>query len=317
MDPSPFLRGNPYPGTKRVPYPRAKPGDGRLPGDTWFMATYPAGVRLELLGDAEALEVTYRASEVQPGWPADTGRAFEVWRGDERVAVETAQAGEHTATLKLGAGEGPVVVHLPERLAPTILDVAPSGGAIEPAARGPRWLCYGDSIAEGWIASGPGLAWPAIASRAHGLDVMNMGYAGACRGELVSAEQLAELEADVITLSHGTNCHNRVPFSTGLMRETYQAFLDILRQGHPDTPIVVVSPVLRPDAETTPNRLGASLADLRAVIEEVARARGLPLVAGEPIITSAMLADEVHPNDAGMRAIAAAVGPVVAEAVRG
>ena len=37
--------------------------------------------------------------------------------------------------------------------------------------------------------------------------------------------------------------------------------------GHPDTPMVVASPVIRPDAEDQHNRLGATLADLRSVIE--------------------------------------------------
>ena len=36
--------------------------------------------------------------------------------------------------------------------------------------------------------------------------------------------------------------------------------------------MVVASPVLRPDAEATPNRLGATLVDLRAAMEEAVRA---------------------------------------------
>ena len=72
----------------------------------------------------------------------------------------------------------------------------------------------------------------------------------------MSAEQIAKLDADVISISHGTNCWTRIPFSAALFRENTRAFLRIVREGHPDVPIVVTSPVLRPDAEATPNRLG-------------------------------------------------------------
>src|SRR5438067_11742760 len=132
---------------------------------------------------------------------------------------------------------------------PEILDVEAEGGSIEPAPPQPRWVVYGDSVVEGWIASGPAMAWPAIAGREHGLDVVNMGYAGSARGEIVSAEHIAELEADVISISHGTNCWTRTPHSVDQMTANTRAFLDVVRRGHPETPIVVASPIVRPDAE--------------------------------------------------------------------
>ena len=140
-----------------------------------------------------------------------------------------------------------------------------------PRRRGPRWIAYGDSIAEGWIASGPAGAWPSVAARRHGLDLVNLGYAGSARGELPSAQHVAALDADVISISHGTNCWSRIPFSAALFAEQTRAFLALVRQGHPDTPIVVTSPILRPDAETTPNALGATLRDLRVAMEDVTR----------------------------------------------
>ena len=177
-------------------------------------------------------------------------------------------------------------------------------------------MVYGDSIAEGWVASKPSGAWPAVAGRALGLDVVNCGYAGAARGEIASAEQLARVAADVISVSHGTNCWTRTPHSAAMVRAGMAAFLTVLRQGHPTTPIVVVSPVLRPDAEATANRLGATLADLRAAIEEVATARGdVTLVPGLPLLDASLLADGIHPGDAGHDVLAAAIGAVVRDAL--
>ena len=97
--------------------------------------------------------------------------------------------------------------------------ITPSGGSIEPAPPQPRWLAYGDSVAEGWSAHAPAGAWPAVCGRQLGLDVVNLGYAGSARGEIASAEQIARVAADVLTVSHGTNCWTRTPHSAAMMRE--------------------------------------------------------------------------------------------------
>jgi len=94
-----------------------------------------------------------------------------------------------------------------------------------------------------------------------------------------------------------------------------------VREGHPRTPIVALSPILRPDAEATRNRLGASLADLRAAFEAVVRERQaagdarLALVAGRDLVARERLADGIHPDDAGHAQLAAALGPVLAQSL--
>ena len=314
--PEPFLRGAVFPGTRRVPYPRADPVDRmRLPGDTWMMASLPVGVRLELVGDAGEVEIRYTTTTDQLGYRGDgAGRTFQAFSDGMVVGEVEAALGEGVARLPLGGGDERTIVYLPEGMRPTIREVTGIGGDIAPAPAQPRWVVYGDSVAEGWIASSPAGAWPAIAGREQGLDVVNLGYAGAARGEIPSAEQVAKLEADLITVCHGTNCWTRTPHSAGLFREGVVAFLDILREEHPDTPILVVSPVVRPDAEATPNRLGASLADLRDAMEEVVARRQaagderLELVRGLALISAEQLGDGIHPDDAGHAAMAAAIG---------
>ena len=316
MDPDPFIRGRAWPGTSKVPYPRAKPADAfRLPVDTWAQAQIPVGVRLELTGDDTEVEITYAVSSAEPGIRGESGGVtFQLWRDGELVDEDKAVHPEGIARLRTGRGGDRAIIYIPEALRPLIRQII---GDVEPAPLQKRWICYGDSVAEGWLASGPALAWPHIAGREHGLDVVNMGYAGAGRGEIVTAEHIAELAADVISITHGTNCWTRVPFSVDLFREQTREFLDIVRQGHPETPIVVASPIVRPDAEETPNRLGATLADLRKTMEDVVRERidggdtNMKLVEGRHLVTEAQLADDIHPNDDGHRAIAAAIGPVV------
>lgn len=320
--PEPFLRGAPWPGTSKVPYPRANPIDRmRLPGDTWLMASIPVGVRLEVVGDADELELDYRCTTDQTGYRGDgAGVTFTAWTAAGKIGEERAVLGEGSVRLPL-ADDEPTIVYLPEGMKPWVLAVRGRGGDVSPAPTLPRWVVYGDSVAEGWIASEPALAWPAVAGRRFGLDHVNLGYAGAARGETASAEQVAKLHADVITVCHGTNCWTRTPHSVEQMRANTAAFLDVLRQDHPTTPIVVASPVVRPDAENTPNRLGATLTDLRQAMEMVVRGRvaagdeRLTLVEGRDLIGESQLGDGIHPDDSGHARMAEVIGAAAAQAV--
>ncbi len=317
------LRGVAWSGTGATPYPRSDPADDRLPLDTWGTAQIPVGVRLELIGDASALEIDYTCATGDLGYRGEgAGTTFSAWRGDREIASAPAKVDGGTVSLDLaGPADDVLTVYLPEGMKPTLTAVRAIGGSLEAAPRGLRWLAYGDSLTEGWIASGPAYCWPSIAARRHRLDVVNLGYAGSCRGELASAEQLAALPADVISLGYGTNCWNRIPHSRALLAANLRAFLTILRSGHPQTPIVVWSPVVRPEAESTPNRLGATLADLRAEIEEFAERAGeagtLTLVRGLPLLSGDQLPDGVHPGDEGHAIMADAIGTAVARAAAG
>ena len=319
----PFVRGAAWPAGADASYPRADPSDiARLPIDTWGAAQLPVGVRLELTGDAAAIDLDYRTATDDFGFRGEgAGTCFTVVRADAVVDEQPAVLGAGTVRLTVAGPGDRAIVYLPEGMKPTVDAIRPVGGRIAPAPAQPRWLCYGDSIAEGWIAAGPAGAWPAVAGRVFGLDVVNLGYAGAARGEIVSAEHLAGIAADVISISHGTNCWTRIPHSAGQVRENLRSFLAIVRAGHPGVPIVVCSPVVRPDAEATPNPLGATLADLRAAIEDAARAHIdagdalTSLVLGAPVIDPVHLADGVHPGDEGHRMIAASFGAAVREAL--
>jgi lysophospholipase L1-like esterase len=293
----------------------------RLPVDTWTMASIPAGVRREFDGPATSIEIDYSCAHESFGYlGGGEGHEFVVLRDGTSRDRQPAAVGDHTVRLA-AEGTGPGVIHLPERMGPTITAVRGVDGELTPGPVGPRWLCYGDSIAEGWCVTSPEQAWPAVAARAHGLDVVNLGYAGSSRGEIPSAEELADLDADVISIAHGTNCWTRTPHSTELFAVNLGVFLDIVRQGHPDTPIVAISPITRPDAETTENRLGMTLTDLRDAFETVVQARidggdeALTLIEGLPIVAPEKLTDDIHPGDEGHAAMAAAIGPVVDAAV--
>ena len=315
-DPGPYLRGISFTGGAGVPYPRQDPSDfSRLPIDTWQSAQLPVGVRLEWVGGGP-VTIRYRTRTDEMGYRGDgAGRSFTLYCDDEPVEEHAAVLGEGAATFHGRAGSRSVV-YLPEGMKPEILDVDAAEG-VAAAPTQPRWLCYGDSIAEGWIASGPAGAWPAMVGRALGLDTVNLGFAGSARGEIVSAEHLARLPGDVITLSHGTNCWTRIPHSGDQMAANLHAFVKVVRGAHPTTPLLFVSPITRPDAEAQPNRLGATLADLRSAMEDIISARinagdsHLHLMGGRDLVPVSQLGDGVHPNDDGHRTLAHAIAPTL------
>ena len=258
--PEPFIHGAPYPAYGDVPYPRSNPMDtSRLTADIWHAAVVPVGVRLEIIGDAEAVDIAYRTTTGNLGYRGDgAGITFSVWRAGHQVCEEEAVLGDGMIRLPLGAAseDRPATIYLPEGMQPLIQSLTPVNGSIYPAPPQPKWIAYGDSVTQGWIASSPAQAWPAIAARKAGLDLVNMGYAGAARGEIVSAEHVAELPADVVTISYGANSWTRIPHNTGMVIEGLRAFLDVVRLGHPTIPIVVMSPTVRPDAEDDPEQAG-------------------------------------------------------------
>ncbi|MGW0119175.1 GDSL-type esterase/lipase family protein [Streptomyces sp. NPDC003327] len=324
LDPAPFLRGTAWlDGTRAV---RADPADlERLPRDIAARAALPIGVRIEFAAapGTRAVRLRYRAAVPGPDDPWHGLRhCFALWCGT-RLVGETcvAPAAEATVTLPLPPlpPEGAVFsVHLPEGQEPVPLALRAVGGSLSPAPPRPRWLVHGDSITEGWWSTRPAHSWPATAGRLLDVDAVNLGYAGGARGELPLAEHLARLPGDLITLAFGTNCWSRVPATADWLYATVRAFVGLVRRGHPRTPLLVVSPVLRPEAEHSRNALGATLTELRRAMERAARdlaAEGDPhllLLPGRPLLAAEHLADGLHPNDTGHARIAAAV----AEALR-
>ncbi|HVV08117.1 GDSL-type esterase/lipase family protein [Amycolatopsis sp.] len=315
-----FIRGCVLPPHDGAPYPRADLDDIRLPVDIGLAARVPATVRLELTGPARLADITYRTAHPPQGLRGEAGgSSFSVWSGQSQLADVEAVVGEGVARVPLGPGT--TTVYLPEAMSPTVIDMSGVDGSVHPAPPAPRWLAYGDSITEGWGASAPARSWVARTSRELGLDAVNLGYAAAGRGELAVAEMIAATPAEVITVAFGTNCWSRVPLGTALLEATFRAFLTVLREGHPSVPVVVVSPIVRPDAEHEPNRLGATLAGLRRVIEETTRSlraedRRLTLLPGGDLLGPEHLADGVHPDDAGHELLSVAIGQCLAGALQ-
>ena len=128
-----------------------------------------------------------------------------------------------------------------------------AGTTLEPAApTGRRWIHYGSSISHCLEAARPTETWPnAVALRA-GLDLRNLGFGGQCMLDQFVARTIRDAEADVITLKVGINVVNGDTLRERTFVPALHGFLDTVREGHPDTPILLVTPIYCPSAEEAP-----------------------------------------------------------------
>ncbi|MEJ8280014.1 SGNH/GDSL hydrolase family protein [Pseudonocardia spirodelae] len=123
--------------------------------------------------------------------------------------------------------------------------------AVAPGGR-PVWLCHGSSISQGSNAAGPSATWPALAARAAGVDLVNMGFSGSALLDPFVARAIRDVPADAIALELGINVVNADLMRRRAFGPAVHGFLDTIRDARPDVPLLVVSPVLCPIHEHTP-----------------------------------------------------------------
>ena len=125
----------------------------------------------------------------------------------------------------------------------------------------PRWVHHGSSISHGAGAASALGAWPMVAARAAGLDLVNLGFSGNAVLDPFVARAIRDQPADIITLKLGINVVNHDAMRLRAFGPAVHGFLDTIRDGHPTTPLVVVSPLLCPLVETTPGPTSLDPAD--------------------------------------------------------
>ncbi|MFJ5518706.1 GDSL-type esterase/lipase family protein [Streptomyces griseoluteus] len=201
----------------------------------------PAGSATVTGGDTLTLDMTTGAAELTPG-PAGTARFSGLSAEDKTVEIWL----PHNETTELVALR-------------TDAPVAPV-----PASDRPVWLHHGSSISHGSDAASPTGVWPAVAASLGGVELVNLGLGGSALLDPFTARALRDTPADLISVKLGINLVN-----TDLMRlrafgPAVHGFLDTVREGHPGTPLLVVSPILCPMHEDTP---GPTMPDLSALSE--------------------------------------------------
>ena len=163
----------------------------------------------------------------------------------------------------LPAGAKEIEIWLPHNET-TELVALRTDAPVEPAPeRGrPVWLHHGSSISQGSNAASPSTTWPALAATQAGVELINLGLGGSAMLDPFTARALRDTPADLISVKLGINLVNADVMRRRAFVPAVHGFLDTIREGHPHTPLLVVSPILCPIHEDTP---GPGAFDLAAI----------------------------------------------------
>ena len=119
----------------------------------------------------------------------------------------------------------------------------------------PVWLHHGSSISHGSNALHPTGTWPALAAAGADVELINLGMGGAALLDPFTARTMRDIPAQLISIKVGINIVNADLMRVRGFGPAVHGFLDTIRDGHPTTPIVLVSALYCPIHEETPGPL--------------------------------------------------------------
>jgi hypothetical protein len=232
----------------------------------------PSGVRLVFRTRATTVALdTLATRRVVPGLPPRGGGVYDLVV-DGRVTARAAATGGNTlhldpltfaTTLEEGpvgavvfpdlpAGSKVVEIWLPHGETAELVALR-TDAPVEPVApRGRVWCHHGSSISQGSDAAGPTDTWPAVAARTAGVELVNLGLSGNAMLDPFTARAMRDTPADVLSVKIGINLVNGDVMRVRAFAPAVHGFLDVLREGHPDAPLLVVGPLHCAIHEDTP-----------------------------------------------------------------
>ncbi|MFJ6949151.1 GDSL-type esterase/lipase family protein [Streptomyces wuyuanensis] len=288
---------------------RAQCADGQLA----MAEAQPSGVRLAFRTRATAVELdTLPTKREYVGAPPRPDGVYDLLV-DGRLAGQGSVTGGNTLTIDMATGTvesrpGPVgtlrftgmsegakhvEIWLPHNET-TELVALRTDAPVEPAPDEHRkvWLHHGSSISHGSDAASPTTTWPALAAALGGVELINLGLSGSALLDPFTARTLRDTPADLISVKIGINVVNTDLMRLRAFAPAVHGFLDTVREGHPDVPLLVVSPILCPIHEDTP---GPSMPDFSALSEGRLsfRAAGDPAERASGKLTLRVIRDEL------------------------
>lgn len=263
----------------------------RLP--TWARCQYsdpqlsmvesqPSGVRLVFRTSATVIELDTRPTKRDyPGLPARPDGVYDLLVDGDLAARASVPGGNTMIMNFTGAPPeirpGPIGTARFDGLSDQAKDIEiwlpwdettelinlRTDAPVEPAVAEDRpvWLHHGSSISHGSNAAGPSTTWPAVAARAMGRELINLGLGGCALLDPFTARTMRDIQADRISVKIGINLVNADLMRLRAFVPAVHGFLDTIREGHPDTPLLIISPIYCPIHETTP---GPAMPDTEA-----------------------------------------------------
>ncbi|TFD87018.1 lipase [Cryobacterium lactosi] len=323
----------------------------------------PSGVRLIFRTRATAIELDLMSTRTAvKGGPVPADGKLDLYVDGLLVAQAAVRAGilhvvdmmtQETETqagpsstssfLGLPASDKEMQIWLPQTETTEILELR-TDAPIRSGLDRPRrvWLHHGSSISHGSTAGSPSATWPAIASTMADTDLINLGFSGNALLDPFVARTMRDTAADVISVKIGINLTNTDIMRVRAFVPALHGFLDTIRDGHPTSPLLVVSPIFCPIQEDTPgpiapdfsggqlsfqatgdpaDRTRLTLKMIRSLLVQVVAERAVDdpnlhyldgrELFGEQDSLEMPLPDGLHPNPAGHRRIGERFGEYV------
>jgi len=238
------------------------------------VSSMPSGGRLDMVTDASEIELDLLVTRIEMPGRAPLPATVDLVIDGDLITTSTTETGHvirlqlppstdfefvsgEATTFRFGglpSGTKRVEIWLPhnasvELQALRVDDDATVGAPPRPAR---RWVHYGSSISHCMEADRPTGVWPAVAARAAGIDLFSLGMTGQCQLDQFAARTIRDLPADLISLKLGINVVNADSMRERTFVPAIHGLLDTIRDGHPRTPILVISPIVCPAAEEHP-----------------------------------------------------------------
>lgn len=309
--------------------------EGKVRGAVWGLSRHSAGIAVRLVTDATTIKARWTltsANLAMPHMPATGVSGLDLYVRDDEGKWRWLACGRptrQTNTVKLVSGipdgERTYMLYLPLYNGVSSVEIGvPAGNHLAAAPCRPKGhrkpiVFYGTSITQGGCASRPGMVHTAILGRRFDRPVINLGFSGNGRMETEVAQLIAEIDAAVYVI----DCLPNIAAQDVLART--KPCIDILRQAHPQTPIVLVEDRSYSDSFLVTGkreRNRTSREALRQVYEELKAAgdEQLSYLEGEHLLgdDNEGTVDSSHPTDLGFvrqaDAFAEVLGPILAAA---
>lgn len=268
-----------------VPHRLPRAARALADGQLLMAESQTSGVRLSFRTSATVVELrTVPTRLAYVGAPLRPAGVYELLV-DRRVVAAGSVAGGRTTTIDmmsggssrseeqatvlrftgLAAAEKAVEIWLPWNEAAELVELR-TDAPVHPVEDAGRrvWLHHGSSISHG-SNSGPATStWVATAGLEGDVDPINLGFSGSALLDPFVAQVMREVPADLISIKLGINIVNADLMRLRAFAPAVHGFLDIIREGHPDTPLLVISSILCPVHEATP---GPLMPDLTGMAE--------------------------------------------------